>query len=212
MMLCFFIMLSSFASLQQSKIIQFVRSFSTAVSVLNGGLSLERGQTMFEAQFMVIDKEDPMAQLFSAVTAYSETLDINRAELQLTERGVVMTLSDTLLFKSGEAELSPEARALLHKIARLIHKIDVPVEIEGHTDNVPIATSAFPSNWELSTARAVNVLRYLLEQQAVDPSRLSAVGMSEHQPVASNDTPENRARNRRVAFIFKTRTDKTEVE
>lgn len=202
-MLCFFIMLSSFASLQQAKIVQFVKAFSTAVSVLNGGLSLEKGETIFETKFMVIDKEDPMARLFNAVTMYSETLDINQVEMQLSEHGVIMTLADTLLFESGKADLSSDARALLHKIAILIHKVNVPVEIEGHTDNVPIATPAFPSNWELSTARAVNVLRYLIEQQAVDASRLSAVGMSEYQPVASNDTAANRARNRRVAFVFK---------
>jgi chemotaxis protein MotB len=204
-MLCFFIMLTSFTSLQQSKVTRFVRAFSTAMSILNGGLSLEKGKTMFEAESLILDKEEQLARLFEAVSMYSEDLNIDRTQLQISERGVVMTLADTLLFDSGKAELASGARSLLHQVAQLIHKIDVPVEIEGHTDNVPIATAAFPSNWELSTARAVNVLRFLLDQMDVNASQLSAVGMSEYQPVASNASPTGRARNRRVVFVFKPR-------
>ena len=210
-MLCFFIMLTSFVSLQQSKITQFSRAFSTAMSILNGGLSLEEGKTMFEAESLILDKEDPMAQLFDAIAMYSEHLKIDQVELQISERGVVMTLAETLLFASGEAELTPGAGALLHQVAQLIRKIGVAVEIEGHTDNVPIATAAFPSNWELSTARAVNGLRFLLDRQNVDASLLSAVGMSQYQPVAPNASPAGRARNRRVVFVFKPRENEASV-
>jgi chemotaxis protein MotB len=91
---------------------------------------------------------------------------------------------------------------LLQKIGAIISKTDYLIRIEGHTDNLPIHTALFPSNWELSTARAVNVLRYFIKEHNIDPRRLAAEGFSEFHPLAANDRPENRAKNRRVEIIF----------
>ena len=201
-LLCFFIMLTSFASLQSSKITRFAKSFSDAVNVFNTGKSLEHGETMIHAQAMVVDKEDKIAMLFEKVKMYGVQHELQNIQLRRTKRGVVMTLADHMLFHSGEAALSMDAHALLRKIGSVINKLDVRVDIEGHTDDRPIATAAFPSNWELSTARAVNVLRYLIDACGVESSRLSAVGLSEYHPVAANTTAENRASNRRVEIIF----------
>lgn len=202
-MLCFFIMLTSFASLQQSKITRFAKAFSNAVSVFKGGRSLEKGQTMIDAGAVILSKEDSMARLFQQVQLLTRQNDLTQVSLHRDERGVVMTLADKLLFKSGQAKLSASADSLLDKISHLIQTIGVPIEIEGHTDNVPIHTAGFASNWELSTARAVNVLRYLVERQQTDPNRLSAVGFSEYQPMADNASADGRAKNRRVDIIFK---------
>jgi chemotaxis protein MotB len=113
-----------------------------------------------------------------------------------------MRLSDHALFNLGEAEISVAAIPILKKIGSIVAKTDYLVRIEGHTDDLPIRTVAFPSNWELSTARAVNVLRYLTEKFSLSPQRISAVGFGEYQTVAPNDSPANRAKNRRVEIIF----------
>ncbi len=96
----------------------------------------------------------------------------------------------------------PKSIPLLKKVAFIISKTSYAVRIEGHTDNLPIHTSKFPSNWELSTARAVNVLRYFTEKEKVSMQRLSAVGFGEFQPIIANDKPEHRAKNRRVEIVF----------
>ena len=202
-LLCFFIMLTSFASLEQSKISRFVRAFSTAVTVFSGGRSLEKGTTMIDTRAMIMDKEDKMAQLFETIRTLKQRNELHQVTLSKGNRGVVMTLSDKLLFSSGEANLSASAKPLLDKIGQIIKTVQVPVEIEGHTDNVPIRTFAYPSNWELSTARAVNVLRFLIEQQAISAHQLSAVGFANYQPAASNASAQGRAKNRRVEIIFK---------
>ncbi len=202
-MLSFFILLTSFSSLDASKVTQFVSSFSNAVSVLNYGKSLEPGHTMLDTEFTILPMENRIAALFEKVRQVSQEEGLDQIELQRTRQGVVMTLKDSLLFESGKADLSGDAYPRLEKIGRLIERIGVPVEIEGHTDNRPIRTGRFPSNWELSTARAVSVLRYFIEKQQIDAGRLSAVGRGEHQPVVSNDSPQHRAMNRRVNIVFR---------
>lgn len=202
-LLCFFIMLTSFASLEQSKISRFARAFSTAVTVFSGGRSLEKGSTMIDTHAMIMDKEDKMAQLFETVRALKQRNELHQVTLSKSSRGVVMTLSDKLLFPSADANLSASAKPLLDKIGQIIKTVQVPVEIGGHTDNVPIRTAAYPSNWELSTARAVNVLRFLIEQHAIAAQKLSAVGFASYQPAASNTSARGRATNRRVEIIFK---------
>jgi len=123
---------------------------------------------------------------------------------RIQQRGLVVTvLTDKLLFNSGQDTLQPAGEPLLTEIAALI-KLDTakhPVVVEGYTDSIPIHTGQFPSNWELSTGRATNVLEYLLSR-GVDGSRLSAAGYSDHYPAASNATASGRAKNRRVEIVF----------
>jgi chemotaxis protein MotB len=202
-LLCFFIMLTSFASLEDSKITRFVNSFSDAVSVFSGGRSLESGETMIDADTSVVSKEDRIAQLFEKVKMIGEQHGLNHISLRRSERGVIMTLADKTLFDSGNAALSTSSYALLNKISAMINNMDVLVDIEGHTDDRPIRTDAYPSNWELSTARAVNVLRYLIAEGKVKSERLSAVGLSKYHPMVPNTTAANRAMNRRVEIIFR---------
>jgi chemotaxis protein MotB len=202
-LLTFFIMLTSFASLEQSKITRFVQAFSDAVNVFSGGQSLEEGKTMINTGAVMVDKEDAMAKLFEKVRMLGQQNNLQQLDIQRTQRGVIMTVSDQLLFSSGQAIISSRAYPLLNKIAGIIGAIKTPVEIEGHTDNVPIHTPVFDSNWELSTARAVNVLRYMTTRGGVDPQWVSAVGMAEYQPVAPNTTAIDRAKNRRVEIVFK---------
>ncbi len=121
----------------------------------------------------------------------------------IEQRGLaIRVLTDSLLFPSGSATLDPRGEPLLGEIAQLLNIDHVhPVAVEGNTDNVPISGGAFASNWELSTARASSVVRFLISQN-VDPQRLSAVGYAEQHPVASNATAAGRALNRRVEIVL----------
>jgi chemotaxis protein MotB len=205
-LLCFFIMLTSFASLEHSRITQFVQSFANAVSVFDGGRSLEPGKTIINSDAMVVDKEDPIALLFEKVQRLGKQSGLDDVSIQRSERGVILTLADKMLFESGQAVLSPSSHPLLKKIGQVVNSTQARIDIQGHTDDRPIRTGAYPSNWELSSARAVNVLRFLIADAGVPPHRLSAVGLSKYHPLVPNTSEQNRARNRRVEIIFKPET------
>jgi chemotaxis protein MotB len=115
---------------------------------------------------------------------------------------IVLTISDHVLFKPGEATLQPEALPFLRGVADLLVELDRHVRIEGHTDNVPIRTAQFPSNWELSAARSVMIVRVLSELYGVPASHLAAIGYGDTRPLTANLNPEQRAKNRRVELII----------
>jgi len=202
-LLCFFIMLSSFASMEASRVTQFVRSFVQAVSVLPGGMSFEAGKEVTLPSSHIVPIQSELARIFQDLKLYATTYGLtDDVTLELTEKGLNMRLADRALFKSGTARMSPEARPLLEKIGSVLSATDLMAQIEGHTDNVPIQTGTYRTNWELSTARSVNVLRYLLEAFQITPDRLSAAGFGEYQPLVPNDSGVNRAKNRRVEIIL----------
>jgi chemotaxis protein MotB len=118
-----------------------------------------------------------------------------------TKRGVVIDISASALFRTGDATLQPDVQDVLRKVAAVLGKENQPIEIEGHTDDVPIKTAQFPSNWELSSARASSVARLLIENGVAAP-RLSVVGLASNQPLVPNDSPEHRAKNRRVTITI----------
>jgi chemotaxis protein MotB len=202
-LLCFFIMLSSFASIEQGKVIRFVKSFVNALNIFSGGLKAEFDERVVRDSKNIVDKEDPLAQVFQDVKKVASDLGLKeKIDVSISSRGLVMRISNTVLFDLGVAELSVEAFPLMAEIASIILRVPHPVRIEGHTDNLPIHTETFPSNWELSTARAVNVLRHLIDGEGIPAEQLSAVGFGEFQPLCPNDSPEHRARNRRVEIVF----------
>ncbi|MEK6642078.1 MAG: OmpA family protein, partial [Nitrospirota bacterium] len=120
---------------------------------------------------------------------------------ELTNGDIILTLPDTVLFRTGEAVLRPEARPFIQAISEVLIELDRRVRVEGHTDNVPISTVQFPSNWELSATRAVTVVRSLSELYGLPADHLTAVGHADSRPLADNLTPENRAKNRRVELV-----------
>jgi len=125
----------------------------------------------------------------------------SRVRTRMDERGLVISLGEGGFFDSGSDILKPEGRALLDAIASALAQTDNQIRVEGHTDNVPISNARFPSNWELSTARATTVVAYLIDKFKFAPERLSAGGYSEYRPVESNATAEGRSRNRRVDIV-----------
>lgn len=124
-----------------------------------------------------------------------------RIELTMERRGLVVSIREDSSFATGSADLSTEARGIFREIARSLAQIDNPLRIEGHTDNVPIKTSRFVSNWDLSARRATTVVEFLADEGGISPSRLSAAGYAHFRPRVPNDTEANRARNRRVDLV-----------
>jgi len=118
------------------------------------------------------------------------------------ERGVVIRVLDKAFFDEGKAELKEGAKSALDKIVPIIRNVDNQIRIEGHTDNVPINTFEFKSNWELSARRATEVVRYFIEKRGFPPVRVSATGYAEYRPIVQNTSPKNRALNRRIEIII----------
>lgn len=150
---------------------------------------------------------DPLERIAQSMR---ETFGELIANEQLTIRGnelwIEIELNSSLLFPSGDALPNDQAFLLIDKVAGILAPFDNPIHVEGFTDNLPISTSQFPTNWELSAARAGSVVR-MLAAQGVDPSRMAAVGYGEFQPVADNATAEGRARNRRVVLVVSRNLD-----
>lgn len=132
---------------------------------------------------------------------FDELINQGVVTLETSDRWLELNLPNSLLFGSGDAEPHYDAFDVIERIARVLRDRDNAVRVEGFTDDRPINTERFPSNWELSTHRAAAVVRMLI-QEGVEPARLAAVGYGQHQPVARNDTREGRQRNRRVVLLI----------
>lgn len=133
--------------------------------------------------------------------AFGDLLQSDQLTIRGNEMWIEIELSSSLLFPSGDALPNDKAFDIIEKVAKILAPYENPVKVEGFTDNLPIQTSQFPTNWELSAARAASIVR-MLAMDGVSPARLSAVGYGEYQPVADNATPEGRARNRRVVLVI----------
>ena len=132
---------------------------------------------------------------------FAQLINDQMIKVSSNEYWVQIELNDSILFPSANAEPSPQAQAIFTDIAVILNHYSNPVQIEGFTDNIPISNSRYPTNWELSSARAAAIVKWLVDK-GVAPERLSAVGYGEFQPVASNDDEAGRAQNRRVAVMI----------
>ncbi|MBN1405852.1 MAG: flagellar motor protein MotB [Candidatus Omnitrophica bacterium] len=153
--------------------------------------------------------QDELQELREAKSMLEEKLrreiGDKQVTLEMAERGLVITFVAEVLFDSGKSGIKPEGKQILGKIANVLRQ-ETPnndIGIEGHTDNVPIKYSGYKSNWELSTARATEVLHYLVDEGKLNPKKLSATGYGEYRSITSNDTEEGRQKNRRVEIIIK---------
>ncbi|MBN2483002.1 MAG: flagellar motor protein MotB [Candidatus Omnitrophica bacterium] len=150
----------------------------------------------------VVLDEEQLRRVMLELANYAQEKGLeDKIGLAIDLQGLTITLTESIMFRSGQAVLMPEALPILDVVSDKIINLPNPLMIEGHTDNIPIRNEKFPSNWELSLSRAVNVLKYLIEKKGVEPARISAAGYAEYRPVASNDTPEGRAGNRRVVLV-----------
>ncbi len=212
LLLTFFILLFSFSTVEQNKFKQLLESIKDALGVqqvpeagTREGLeaihldSLKTEVAVDELGGMV---QKEMEEIQSKVEEYILKNKLQGlVNVQIGDRGAVITISDVVIFPQGEAEFNPEAYPILEKMVDLLKQFPYKVRVEGHTDNVPIHTEKYPSNWELSTARAARIVRYFISR-GIPPERLSAMGFAHYRPIADNSTPEGRAKNRRVEIVY----------
>lgn len=224
LLLTFFILLYSFSAIDLQRFQEVMsaiqHSFLGRTGILSGTMEevgAEEGQRLDVAEFMEQETEQVLStqemELLEMMKQLEETYENVRLflreagleediGLRLEERGIVMELPEKILFDTGRAEIKPEFLPILELLARLIADLRNQVIVEGHTDNVPIKTFLYPSNWELSVARSVSVARCLVERYDLEPGRFLVTGYGEYHPIADNGTPEGRARNRRVTLVI----------
>ncbi|HUS89604.1 MAG TPA: flagellar motor protein MotB [Desulfosporosinus sp.] len=160
-----------------------------------------------DTEKMTIDAIKAKLDKFAADNGIQSTLVTT-----IEERGLVVSIQETLLFESGSADITARARDILEKISTVLAVAPNQIKVEGHTDNLPINTAKFPSNWELSVIRSTNVV-HILQHDGISPNRLSAVGYGEFRPISSNDTDAGRGKNRRIdLIILRTKYDLTEPQ
>jgi chemotaxis protein MotB len=151
--------------------------------------------------------EDPLQQIAGSMReAFGDLIAAEQLAVRGNELWIEIELNSSLLFPSGDAVPNEMAFTLIEKVAKILAPYENPVHVEGFTDNLPISTAQFPSNWELSAARAASIVR-MLAMDGVNPGRMAAVGYGEFQPVADNATEEGRARNRRVVLVVSRNLD-----
>jgi chemotaxis protein MotB len=200
------------ATAEVPSIVPLVPTPTSRSSSSTGSANNAAAQPMTSAQLQAalnsmsasISEQDTFEKLKEQMDAYAKAHGFgDKVQTIIERRGlVVRVLTDNLLFDSGSATLQPGADQLLNEVAQLLN-LDKshPITVEGDTDNQPIHNAQFPSNWELSTARATNVVRYLITRD-VGAYRLGAVGYADLHPIASNATPAGRAQNRRVEVVL----------
>lgn len=127
---------------------------------------------------------------------------VSKVQINYESEGIVLSFQDTILFNLGSANLTPEAMNIIEKVTEILAKAPLRIRVEGNTDDLPIRTAQFPSNWELSVARATSVVRVMISNPRMEPGRISILGHGEYRPAAPNDSPENRQLNRRVDIVI----------
>ena len=208
LLLTFFVLLVTYSDMERGKLIEIARSFRGAMKVLPSGLSPDLGAELYLPSPDEFTK-GKMANLYPNREAL-ETLKRQFKEagggsdviLEWVDEGLSITLTEKLLFDSGVAEIKGSSKAFLDIVANTIKKSPVKAVIRGHTDNIPINTEVFPSNWELSAMRAIHVMRYMLEAFRIPLDRVEARGCGQFRPLEENTTVAGRARNRRVEIVF----------
>ncbi len=198
LLMVFFVLLFALSSIDIQRYHKFRRTLQSATGILLEERNTSVGILTADAPVQAAATVDaPIAAHHLEALVETEGL-----EAEYTHGGVRITLSDTLLFASGSAQLTAEGLKMLERIGSMIETSRRAVRVEGHTDDVPIETARFPSNWELSTQRAVNVVKYFIDHAKVEPKRLSAAGYGASRPRVANDSRAARTRNRRVEIIL----------
>ncbi|MBF7096313.1 flagellar motor protein MotB [Alkalibacter mobilis] len=214
LLLTFFILLYSISTVDVQKFKDISYSLQ-AVLMGEGQPTIFEGQDpttdipLEEENHEIEDIIDPSTIKETTLEMYTQVKDYIQEQgleaevtVSLNRSGVFVDIKEAILFEPGRAELKTGGKEILDNLEGLFLQFENEIVVEGHTDNVPIKTANYPTNWELSVDRAVRVVRYLCEVKKVPEKRLSAIGYGEYQPIAHNDTPQNRALNRRVNLLI----------
>ncbi|GAB4361551.1 MAG: flagellar motor protein MotB [Deltaproteobacteria bacterium] len=217
LLFAFFTTMYAISTADTAKLEKLIRSMQGAFGGEGGAiasLAPEGGNAPFSNDFPVIPISSPTGinvgitegavfrKVERSLSSYLvKGISEGAVRIIISDRGLVIRISDRELFPPGKAEIHPSARKLLDDIALSLVELPNFVRVEGHTDNRPVRSALYPSNWELSAARASGVVRWFVEKRGFPPNRICAAGYGSHRPIVSNDTEEGRAANRRVEII-----------
>lgn len=213
LLLCCFVLLFACSSLDVVKFRKALTSLQSAFGILPGGMSVmssvELPEPRPEAEQLssARGKEARFAELAAKIKKRLEAVGAENKVSLVLERGLVIRFVDSVLFDLGQATLRPEGAVLLEAISGPLAEAGNPIRVEGHTCDLPVRPGGqFESNWDLSAARAITVVRYFIHSAGITPDRLSAVGYGEYKPLVPNTSERNRARNRRVDIVVMSET------
>ena len=210
--------ITTFNDLMTQLTVFFVLIFSLStmdiLDIQSARISLQSGLGIFEAgKKTSVGLVSPLSSYNIGTATFTKQLEESIESLDsasgiivsFEDKGIVIDLDESILFASGSSEINPKGFSTLDKIsATILNKISNIIRVEGHTDSDPIRNGKYPSNWELSIARSVNVVKHLAGPGKIMPERLAAVGYGESKPLFPNNTPENKKKNRRVAIVITT--------
>ena len=226
LLLALFICLFAISQTDETKMAQMAQAFSSAFNMGGPSFLDGAGPGMYSSRDIPSDDDGGMEAYLaenSQMEAVKRQLDAyieqnglqGQVSTQMTEDGLMIRIEEKALFPSGSAELTAGVQKIGPVIAALVAPIPQRILVTGHTDNIPINSAVYPSNWELSSARAINFMKYIIAQDGrMNPARFSAMGRSEYRPIADNSTEEGRAQNRRVEVLIErsVQVDKSEYQ
>lgn len=212
LILTFFVLLYSFSLVDQKKFEQLSQSLSSAFNggsdvVISSSGSLgpipSEGTPGKDSTSDLSLAQGELEKMYKDVMGFVKSKDLEaKVSIKKDTRGILIEIQDKILFDSGKADIKKESFSLLNDISDLLNKFPNEVIIEGHTDNLPINRGYYKSNWELSTDRAVKVVKYFVDNKNMTGKRFQAVGCGEYRPIATNSTPQGRQINRRVNILI----------
>ena len=215
LLMIFFVIMYSMSNVDSEKYDSLATSLNTSLSpsfsivsgngnnYIGSGITGNNGNSQLLSNSSLDKVLSPTQEIEQQLENYLETHDLtSQVNLHIEPQGLILSLNENVFFESGQAEIQPDYKKNLLEISEILNTFDNNVVIEGHTDNVPIHNSQFKSNWELAAVRATNVVHLLIEEGHMTPSKLAATSYGEYRPIASNDTPEGRSKNRRIDIVL----------
>lgn len=208
LLLAFFVLLFSISEVDAEKFRLIMSSFQGGTGVFEGEKTLDPLDYPEEEMINLdLDLDDDLETLKEYLEEYSDTLGLGeQIIIEVEERGIIVRFMDNVFFDSGSADVKEESFSILESVSEILNKeefLSRQIKVEGHTDTDPIRRNPrYPTNWELSSARATNVLRYLVENTNISGDRISPSGYSYYRNIAPNDSEENKSKNRRVDIVI----------
>jgi chemotaxis protein MotB len=209
LLLTFFVLLFTFSTIDVMKFQKLILSFRGAIGVIDGGRSIQEDEAVFSGQTMVDAGESRVqtTDIMKVAERIQETIREQGLEHEVTvavnERGVVVSIAEGVLFRTGAYELRPDGVDVIVSIGNILQEIENQVSVEGHTDNVPFRRGGFVGdNWALSSLRAARIVAVLEGRSGIETRRLQSVGYGPSRPIMPNDTAEHRQMNRRADIVI----------
>lgn len=203
LLLVFFIIMFTISETNSKKFGLFLKSVSKGLNIREEEVIPAIMPAISKEEAATREDQDALRNLIKELKlTFSREIGYGFISIERDKRGITLRIENTTLFERGNANLKTEAKDILKRVAEDLKYIPNQIVIEGHTDSIPINTAEFPSNWELSTKRAVNVLRYLVEDEGFTPHRIAASGYGEYRPLVPNDPVLGAIPNRRVEITI----------